>query len=185
MKCSVFIALSVDGFIARKDGNVDWLHSSGKQGADLGADADMGFNGFISSVDCLIMGRNTMAMISDMNLTDEQWPYGDIPLFVLSKSLKQLPSNMQTKAKLVSTDIPSLIKECESRGLKHAYVDGGKTIQSFLDLKLITQMTLTRVPILLGQGIPLFTGANQDVSLTKSRVKAFANDYVQEVYDIQ
>jgi dihydrofolate reductase len=149
----------------------------------LGADADMGFGEFIGSVDSIIMGRNTMEMISAMNLTDDQWPYGTLPLFVLRNSLTKLPDNMMNKATLVSTDIQTLMLECKSKGLKHAYIDGGKTIQSFLNLKLINQITLTRVPILLGQGIPLFAESSRDINLEKARAKVFKNDYVQEIYD--
>lgn len=184
MKCSVFIATSADGFIARKDGNVDWLHSSGKHDVDMGPDADMGFIEFMASVDCLIMGRNTMEMISAMHLTDEQWPYGDTKIFVLSQSLQQLPDNMTTRAELVSEDIQSLMARCESLGFEHAYIDGGKTIQSFLALGLVSRMTITQVPVLLGQGIPLFSGFEQDIVLSNPNVRVFPNDYVQFAYEL-
>ena len=118
MRCSVFIATSADGFIARKDGNVDWLQNSGKQDVDMGADADMGFHAFMDSVDCLVMGRNTMEMIAAMDLTDDQWPYGETKIFVLSQSLQQLPHNMKARAELVSGDIPSLMAQLRIPWLK-------------------------------------------------------------------
>ena len=185
MKCSVFIALSVDGYIAREDGNIDWLHTAGKQGVDLGDDADMGFNQFMASVDCMIMGRHCMEVISAMNLTDEQWPYGDTKIYVLSQTLKQLPNNMKNRAELAGEGIETLIARCEQQGYQHAYVDGGKTIQSFLNLKMINQMTLTRIPILLGRGIPLFSMTQSEISLTKTRVKLFENELEQVSYHLE
>ena len=184
MRCSVFIATSADGFIARKNGNVDWLQNSGKQDVDMGADADMGFHAFMDSVDCLVMGRNTMEMIAAMDLTDDQWPYGETKIFVLSQSLQQLPDSMKARAELVSGDIPSLMAHCESLGLKHAYIDGGKTIQSFLALGLISHMTITQVPVLLGEGIPLFSGLKQEIKLANPNVTVFPNDYVQLCYEL-
>lgn len=84
MKCSVFIATSVDGYIATIEGGVDWLETSGKPDIDLGEQADMGFNQFIESVDCMIMGANTLEKLASFNLTDEQWPYGKIRIIALS-----------------------------------------------------------------------------------------------------
>ena len=88
MKCSVYIATSADGYIATVDGGVDWLHKAGNSAADMGNNPDMGFNAYLDSVDCMIMGRKCMEMVSGMNLTPEQWPYGDITIIVLSKTVK-------------------------------------------------------------------------------------------------
>jgi dihydrofolate reductase len=104
MKCSVFIAASLDGFIARKDGGIDWLHTAGRQEVDLGDEADMGFNDFIASVDCMIMGRKCMEVISAMNLTPEHWPYGELKIFVLSQTLKQAPDNMEANIEIIPGD---------------------------------------------------------------------------------
>ena len=87
MKCSVYIATSADGYIATLDGGVDWLHTAGNLDAEMG-DEDMGFSAFMSSVDCMVMGRKCMEMISNMNLTPEQWFYGDMPIIVLSNTIK-------------------------------------------------------------------------------------------------
>jgi dihydrofolate reductase len=183
MKCSVFIATTVDGFIATEDGNIDWLYTAGNTSADLGDQADMGFNDFINSVDCLIMGRNTMQVIAAM--PSDTWAYGDRQVFVLSTSLKELPEHFKDKMSLHSGTIESLISQAESQGFKHAYVDGGKTIQSFLDLKLINEMTLTRVPIILGKGRPLFGATTQNIHLTEASSFAFANDFVQTHYHVE
>ena len=184
MKCSVYIATSVDGFIARNDGSVDWLDSSGNREAEMGGNTDMGFGKFMSSVDCLIMGRNCMEMISSMNLTPEQWPHGDSRIIVLSNTIKEPPKNLKGTVELYSGDLLELIAMLEREGFKHAYVDGGKTIQSFLNLKLINEMTLTRVPVLLGEGKPLFGKTTQNIKLEKSEAVAFPNDFVQVHYKV-
>ncbi len=183
MKCSVFIATSADGFIAKKDGSVDWLHTAGKQDVDLGDDADMGFKQFMASVDCMIMGRKCMDMIHSMQLTEQQWPYGNTRIIVLSNTLTQLPE-FPGKVELYSGDIKALLKNLESQGHHSAYVDGGTTIQGFINLELINQMTITRAPILLGEGIALFGKTQKDIKLTQCSAKAYANDFIQEHYKV-
>lgn len=184
MKCSVYIATSTDGYIARKDGSVDWLHSAGNSQADMGSHADMGFAEYISSVDCLIMGRKCMEMIASMDLSPEQWPYGDTRVIVLSNTLKQAPTNLQDKVEMYSGELTALIAMLESEGHQHAYIDGGATIQSFLNLKLINEITITRAPVILGEGIALFGKTATDINLTQASAIAFANDFVQVNYQV-
>jgi len=183
MKCSVYIATSVDGFIAKPDGNVDWLHTAGNLEADMGTE-DMGFKAFMDSVDCMIMGRKCMEMISGMNLTSEQWFYGDMRIIVLSNTVTEVPDNLKGKVEMYSGDINSLVATLEKEGFKHAYIDGGKTIQSFINLQLIDEMIITRVPVLLGEGIPLFGKTLKDIKLEKAKASAFANDFVQVKYSV-
>lgn len=184
MKCSVYIATSVDGFIARKDGNVDWLHTAGNSKVDMGEHADMGMVDYMASVDCLIMGRKCMEMISNMNLTPEQWPYGNTRIIVLSNTLKQAPKNMKDKVEMYSGDLNILVSQLEGEGHKHAYIDGGTTIQAFLNLQLINEMIITRTPVLLGEGIPLFGKTGKDIKLENAQAIAFANDFVQVKYSV-
>jgi dihydrofolate reductase len=183
MKCSAYIATSVDGYIATIDGDVDWLHTSGNMEADMGSE-DMGFRSYIDSVDCMIMGRKCMEMISSMDLSPEQWPYGDMHIVVLSNTLKTPPENLHGKVELYSGDIESLILRLENNGFKHAYIDGGSTITSFINLKLINEITITRVPILLGDGIPLFGKTHKSVKLTNTQVSVFPNDFSQVKYSV-
>lgn len=178
MKCSVFIATSADGYIATHDGGVDWLHTAGNLEADMG-DEDMGFNDFMNSVDCMIMGRRCMEMISNMNLTPEQWIYGDMPIFVLSNTVKEAPENLQGKVEMYSGGINELISRLEKDGYKHAYIDGGTTITSFLNQGLINEMIITKAPILLGEGLPLFGKINKTLKLENTEVKSFPNDWYQ------
>ncbi|EEF81320.1 dihydrofolate reductase family protein [Methylophaga thiooxydans] len=183
MKCSVYIATSADGYIATPDGEVDWLHTAGNLGADMGSE-DMGFRDFMDSVDCMIMGRKSMEMISSMNLTPEQWPYGNIRIIVLSNTIKEAPENLSGKIELYSGDIQDLILALENGGHKHAYIDGGSTITSFLNSKLIDEMTITKAPVLLGDGIPLFGNLSQRVKLENSEAVVFPNDFIQEKYSV-
>ncbi len=184
MKFSVYIATSVDGFIARNDGSVDWLELYGNHEAKMNESDDMGWGNFMESVDCLIMGRGSMEMISGMNLASDQWLYGDTRIIVLSNTLKEPPENMKDKVEMYSGDLLELITKLKGEGFKHAYVDGGKTIQSFLNLKLINEMTITQVPVLLGEGKPLFGKTTQDIRLEKSEAITFPNDFVQIHYKV-
>ena len=183
MKCSVYIATSADGYIALPDGGVDWLHEAGNSDADMGSE-DMGFKSFMDSVDCMIMGRKCMEVISSMNIPAEQWPYGDAHIVVLSNTIETPPENLQGKVEMFSGDITELVKELEKKGLKHAYIDGGSTITSFLNLKLIDEMTITGAPVLLGGGIPLFGKLESQIKLINSKATAFANDFIQIQYRV-
>lgn len=183
MKCSVYIATSADGYIATPDGGVDWLHKAGNLEADMGSE-DMGFQAFMDSVDCMIMGRKCMEMISNMNLSPEQWPYGAMRIVVLSNTIKEPPLNLRGRVEMYSGDIHDLILKLESDGLKHAYIDGGATITSFLNLKLIDEMTITQAPVILGEGIPLFGKINPSVKLENASSIAFPNDFAQVRYSV-
>lgn len=184
MKCSVFIATSVDGFIAKEDGSVDWLETAGNPDANMGDRADMGFNSFIESVDCMIMGRGTLEVLSGFDLTTEQWPYRNARVIGLSNTLTEPPDNLSDRVEMYSGDLRELVASLEKEGYLHAYVDGGKTVQSFLDLKLIDEMVLTRAPVILGGGIPLFGKTGRSTKLVNLKAEAFPNDFVQLHYKV-
>ena len=184
MKCSVYIATSADGYIATPEGDVDWLHTAGNPDVDMSDNADMGFNNFIASVDCMIMGRKCMEVISSFNLTPQQWPYGDTKIYVLSNSLKVAPENLRGKVEMYSGEIPVLIKQLEDSGFKHAYIDGGATITSFINLQLISEMIITKAPVILGEGIPLFGKINNKIKLVNSEAIGFPNDFIQVKYGV-
>jgi dihydrofolate reductase len=184
MKCSVFIAASADGYIATHDDSVEWLETAGKPDVDLGDESDMGFNSFITSVDCMIMGRNCMEKLASFNLTPEQWPYGDIRIIALSKTLKEVPENLRARVELYSGEISALLLELEDAGFKHAYIDGGATITSFLNEKLINEMTITQAPVLLGSGKRLFGETSQQIKLENAQAIGFPNDFIQVKYEV-
>lgn len=184
MKCSVFIATSADGYIATKDGGIKWLEKAGKLDADMGEQSDMGFKNYMASVDCMIMGRKCMEKISSFNLPPEQWPYGDTRIFVLSKTVKEAPENLKGKVEFYSGEIPTLMSRLESEGYQQAYIDGGSAITSFLNLGLINEMTITRAPILLGEGITLFGKINKPIKLEDSQATAYPNGFIQIKYKV-
>lgn len=180
MKCSVYIATSADGYIATSDGDVDWLHTAGNFEAGMSENPDMGFDEFIASVDCMIMGRKCMDAIAGFNLTPEQWPYGDTKIYVLSNTMKEPPENLRNKVEMYSGDILKLISQLKSSGYKHAYIDGGTTITNFINLQLLNEMTITKAPIILGKGIPLFSELNKSIKLTNIEATVFPNGFIQE-----
>lgn len=184
MKFSVYIATSADGYIATSDGGVDWLHTAGDLEADMQENPDMGFQKFIDSVDCMVMGRKCMEVISSMDLTPDQWPYGDLHVVVLSQSISEPPENLRGKVEMYSGEVQDLISVLESKGFEHAYVDGGSTITSFLNLGLIDEMTITKAPVLLGDGIPLFGSINKKIRLEEAETIAFPNNFIQIKYRV-
>ncbi len=152
MKCSVFIACSLDGFIAGKDGSLEWLASvNSPEGGDFG------YGDFMKTVDAIVMGRKTFETVLGFG----EWPYG-VPVFVLSDTLASLPENLKGKAGLLRGPVSSIPATLAARGFASLYVDGGSTIRAFLREGLIDEMTVSTVPVLLGDGIPLFgeTGAH-------------------------
>jgi len=184
MKCSVYIATSADGYIATADGGVDWLDTAGNADADMGEHANMGFDNFMASIDCMIMGRKCMEKLSSFNLTQEQWPYGDTRILVISNTLKEAPDNLKGKIEIVTGDIEKLLTQLTQEGHKHAYVDGGATITSFINLQLINEMTITQIPVLLGSGISLFGKLPKHIKLENAQAIAFPNDFVQIKYKV-
>jgi len=125
MKASVYIATSLDGFIARKDGSVDWLNEAN---AVVPEGEDCGYQAFIDSVDTLIMGRKTYEQV----LTFGQWPYGSTPVFVLSSTQISFPSSVPDTVTHSSEQPRALLERLSREGIGHVYVDGGATIQGFL-----------------------------------------------------
>jgi len=142
----VYIATSLDGYIARKDGNIDWLMEIPNPD-----NSDYGFSDFMKKIDASIMGRNTFELV----LKFGQWPYTK-PVFVLSKTMKEIPGDIRNKAELIQGKLNTIVEGLKDRGFENLYIDGGKTIQSFLKKDMIDEIIITRIPIILGSGIPLF-----------------------------
>jgi dihydrofolate reductase len=174
MKVSAFVASSLDGFIARKDGSLDWLGSAGENSEDYG------FKAFMNSVDVLVMGRNTYEKV----MTFGEWPYGEKPVVVLSSRTVEIPAMLQKTVSSSSETPGDLVERLATQGASHLYVDGGITIQRFLDSGLIDEITITRIPVLLGEGIPLFGRLAKDVSLAHRSTRVFDNGYVQSIYGV-
>lgn len=177
MKVSVYIATSLDGFIARKDGSIDWLIEAD----DSGRDDDFGFKEFFDTTDCLVMGRNTM----DVVLSFGEWPYEDKRVIVLSKTLTEIPSELDDKVELYNGSIEELVKKLETEGHKHLYIDGGKTIQSFIDADLVTDITITKIPVIIGEGLSLFGKTKHDIKLTHVETRLHDCGFVKSIYEVK
>jgi dihydrofolate reductase len=172
MKASVFIATSLDGFIARKDGGLDWLPHDGGE--------PHGYDEFIATVDAIVIGRKTFETV----LTFGAWPYGTKQVVVLSSTPSALKAPAGAVCDFMTGSPSEVVERLSARGFAHLYVDGGITIQRFLDAGLIQRVIITRIPVLLGDGIPLFGPLRHDIRLEHVGTRAFPSGMVQSEYVI-
>jgi dihydrofolate reductase len=172
---SVYIATSLDGFIARKDGSIDWLIEANHA---VPEGEDCGYAAFMSSVDVLIMGRNTYEQVAGF----EPWPYAGKRVVVLTSRAIRFREAPDIHLESSSEPPPELLQRLSAEGCRHAYVDGGKVIQSFLSHVLINNLTITTVPVLIGEGRPLFGSVPRDVKLTLVHSKTYDFGFVQSTY---
>ena len=173
MTASVFIATSLDGFIARADGALDWL--------PMGGEEDYGFYEFLGTVDAVVMGRKTFETVLSLG---DAWPYGTKPVVVLSGRALALPAIPGAALERMSGDPRAIAEALDHRGLRRVYVDGGDTIRRFLEAGLIERMTITTVPVLLGVGIPLFGALTRDVELRHAGTVAYPSGLVRSTYEV-
>jgi dihydrofolate reductase len=177
VKCSVFIATSLDGFISREDGSIDWLDRANTR---VPKGEDCGYEEFMSSVDALVMGRHTFELAKSFG----DWPYGQTPVFVLSSRMSSLPSGLPSTVYLSNEAPASLVARLSADGMRHLYIDGGVTIQRFLSYALIDEVTITKIPVLIGSGRPLFGPLSQDVDLRHISTRTFDFGFVQSQYRV-
>jgi dihydrofolate reductase len=177
IKCSVYIAASVDGFIARPDGDIDWLHKPEYASTEQGS---FGYDAFIATVDALVMGRHSFEKV----LTFASWPYENTPVVVLSSRELAIPDRLHGKVKVESGAPQALVSRLASEGKQHLYIDGGVTIQRFLQARLINEITITQIPLLLGGGIPLFGSIGIEVPLSHLETTSFGNGFIQSRYQV-
>lgn len=174
MKASVFIACSLDGFIAHEDGGLDWLPVPA--GPD---DEDYGYKAFEDTVDVIVMGRNTFDIVQAF----ESWPYRK-PVVVLTHRPLPLPPKLPRSVEAMEGPPAEVVARLRDRGARHLYVDGGRTIQAFLAAGLIQRIVVTRVPVLLGRGIPLFGALPADVRLGHVATRSYPTGLVQSEYEV-
>ncbi len=173
MKNSIFIGTSIDGYIADRNGGLEWLDA-----IPLPEGEDMGYFKFMESIDALVMGRATFETVLGF---DVDWPY-DKPVFVLSNKLTEIPEIYRDKAFLVSGPLKKVLKHIHRKGFDRLYIDGGRTIQSFLNEDLVDEMIITTIPVLLGGGFPLFGDLPKESVFRCLDTKVFAKDIVQRHY---
>ncbi|WP_432511394.1 dihydrofolate reductase family protein [Kineococcus sp. SYSU DK001] len=167
---AVFIATSLDGFIARPDGDIDWLTRRGAQAGETGYDE------FTAGIDALVMGRGTY----EKALTFDTWPYPGRTVLLLSR--RAVPG-ADPRVHVVP-DLDSAVAALTAAGARRVYVDGGRVVQSFLAAGLIGEITLTTVPVLLGRGLPLFGPLPADVDLRHLRTRVLGAGFVQTTYAV-
>ena len=171
MKLSVFVGTSLDGFIARKNGAYDFLPADGGE--------PHGYDEFIASVDTILIGRNTFEVVLKL----PSWPYADKRVVVLSHRPLDF-SRITGRAEQMSGEPAQIVHRLASTGAKHVYVDGGITVQEFLRAGHIHHLTLTRVPVLIGDGIPLFGSVPRDVKLRHVGTRQYKSGLVTSEYEV-
>ena len=171
MKLSVFIGTSLDGFIARHNGSFDFLPVDGGE--------EHGYTEFIAAVDTLVIGRNTFEVV----LAFPEWPYGDKRVVVLSSKPVDFSKVRGGKVEHMSGTPKEIVAKLEATGTNHVYLDGGITIQRFLREGLVDRLIITRVPVLVGEGIPLFAAVPHDIHLRHVATQTYAGGLVKSEYD--
>lgn len=171
----VFIAISLDGFIARPDGNIDWLIQRDEPSEDHG------YNAFIADKDMIVMGRGSYEKV----LTFDTWFY-ERPVLVLSQQLTgtPVPERLAGKVQFSNLAPKALLEDLERQNIRRIYVDGGQVVQSFLRDGLIDDLVITTVPVLIGSGRSLFGNLSQDINLKLVASRSFRSGLVQSTYKI-
>ena len=172
MTISIFIGTSLDGFIARPNDDLDWLPAGGGE--------PHGYDEFMASVDALVIGRKTFEKV----LTFGDWPYGDKRVVVLSSLPVDLSAVRGGRVEQMSGTPAEIVSQLAASGAHHLYIDGGITIQRFLRAGLIERLIITRVPVLIGEGIPLFGSLPHDVRLQHISTRYFPSGLVQSEYHV-
>jgi dihydrofolate reductase len=172
MTASVFVGASVDGFIARADGGLDWLPAGGGE--------PHGYEEFMAGVDAIVIGRNTFEIV----LGFDPWPYGDKRVVVLSSRPLDLSVVRGGRVEQRAGDPATIIAELAADGAPNLYIDGGVTIQRFLRAGVIERLIVTRVPVLIGEGIPLFGSLDRDIRLSHVATRSYPSGLVQSEYRI-
>ena len=174
MQTSVFVGVSVDGFLARANGELDFLDAAGSE--------SHGYEEFISTVDTIVIGRKTFEVVMGF----DAWPYGERRIVTLSSQPMDLSAASARGGRVEQMSGPpaQITSRLAAEGAQHVYVDGGVTIQGFLRAGLIQRLVISRVPVLIGSGIPLFGALPQDVSLRHVATKAFRGGLVQSEYEV-
>ncbi|MCR9065372.1 MAG: dihydrofolate reductase family protein [Cytophagales bacterium] len=167
---SVFIATSMDGYIADKNGQIDWLHDLPNPEND-----DMGYHAFTEQIDALVMGRTTFETVCSFDI---EWPYTK-PVYVLSRTLKKIPEEYTGKVFLVNGSLKDVLAKIYNEGHYRLYIDGGATIQSFLQEDLIDELIITIIPVLLGGGTALFSDLNSPLQFKCIGSKHYLESVVQ------
>jgi dihydrofolate reductase len=176
-ECAVFVGVSLDGFIARPNGDLDWLMGQGD-----GDSGEYGYNEFIAGIDAIVMGRRTFEKV----LTFDKWYYGTKRVVVLSSTPLDIAAAQARGGSVeqMSGAPAEIVSRLASSGARHLYIDGGITIQQFLRAGLIQRIIVSHLPVLIGEGIPLFGPLPQDIQLRHITTRTYPGGMVQSEYHV-
>lgn len=177
MELSAYVAVSLDGFIARANGSMDWLRGGGRRPPE----EERYYRKFVDTVDAVVIGRGTYEAVRHAPI----WPYGTKPVAVLSHGEVSPPKTVSGPFQRMSGSPSDLVARFASQGWTRLYVDGGRTIQVFLAAGLLHRLVLNRVPVLLGGGISLFGHVPKDTWLDHLRTESYPGGLVQSEYQIR
>jgi len=175
LKATAFIATSLDGFIARENGDLDWLPAETDASGE-----DYGYGALMTSVDALVMGRRTFEKVLSFN----DWPYSNKRVVVLSTQSLTIPAHLTDSVECLAGSPQEIVAGLAARGHRSLYIDGGQTVQQFLEAGVIQRLIITRIPILIGQGIPLFGRLRQDIWLRHVETRQYPTGLVQSEYEV-
>jgi dihydrofolate reductase len=168
-RVSVFLALSLDGYIAREDGSLDWLSV-----VQTDPPEDTGYEAFMASVDVLLVGRHTY----ETAVTIAPWPYQGKRVVVLTSR----PAEARHGETFVQGSLPAVVQQLGADGVHRIYLDGGATIRQGLQAGIVTDITLSWAPLLLGSGIPLFAPGLPETQWRLASSRAFPSGLLQTTY---
>lgn len=171
----VYVATSIEGYIARPDGGLDWLGSPDEEPDE---EIQASWVDFIGSVDHMVMGRKTFEKVLELGA----WPYEDVSVTVLSKTMGGVPDHLLGKVDISALEPSALLVRLSGLNRRRVYVDGGQVIRSFLRADLIDELIITTIPVLLGAGIPLFGKLDDDLTWEHTRTQTFQGGLVQVGY---
>ncbi|MEO8151001.1 MAG: dihydrofolate reductase family protein [Bacteroidia bacterium] len=172
MKTIVYIGTSLDGFIAAKDGNLDWLEQYANE------EAIKAYKELTDRIDAIVIGKGTFEKV----LSFPSWPY-DKEVFLLSTSIRELPGLVKEKITVLSMSAAELLNYLSKKGFSTIYIDGGKVIQGFLKEDLIDELIISRVPVILGSGIPLFGYIDTTLQYIHIRTEIQSNGLIRSYYE--
>ena len=169
----VFIAKSLDGYIAGKNGELDWLEMVPNPDR-----IEMGFERLMTEIDAIVMGKTTFEVVCGFG---GDWPYPK-HVFVLSNSISKVPEGLEGKVTILKGNPKDVLESIHGKGFYRLYVDGGRTVQEFLRADLIDELRITTIPILLGGGFPLFGEHPNPMKFEHIESRLFLNQIVQDCY---
>ena len=173
MSCAVYIAASLDGYIADAEGGVEWLDCVPTPPGD-----DLGFFDFMAGIDALVMGRVSYETVIGF---DQGWIYNK-PVYVWSSGSVTVPEELEGRVFPVRGTVAEVQASLAADGLRHLYLDGGRTVQSFLEVDAVDELIITRIPMVLGGGVPLFGHLDAGLLFDHVKTEVLAEHLVKSHY---